>query len=212
MQDILDDDNNVNGHINSKEVKELFNIVNNIRLKTIKNEWSNSIIFIDSTDESIVDSRINWGNKIIYTLLNIIKSNGYILYYNDYQLINHFMDYWFNISLAVDKGKDYISSNVIYKNWIDEYDRYNYKLDCSYWEHFMDSWKGDNIFDDSDIGYKTRIHFPWFVFLQLDLVKSPCIIKFRNEEKEIEEEMRKNYEEQSGYSNVNTNDYSDINE
>jgi hypothetical protein len=213
MQGIIKNDNSLKGHPKSKQLGDFFYKINNIHFKEIKNEWINELIYVESIDGCIVDTRLNWASKIIYILLHVIKNNGYIMYYNEYQLIHRFMDYWMNISNYNKKGKEYKPSYIIYKNWMNEYDRYNYKLSFEFWEEFMDKWKGEDIFDDSEIGYKTRIHFPWFVFAQLDLINSPCILKFKQEEKEIDDEMRQLYEEQYGYLNINnTNDYSDGNE
>ena len=212
MQDILTN-NNLKRHKNFKEATELFNRINNIRIKTIKNEWLSELIYVDSIDGNIFDTKVNVANKIVYQLLNVIKRNGYTIYYNEQHLIYKFIDYWFTITQIVKKGKEYIKLKVNYTNWIDEHDRYNYKFNFSCWEEYMDGWKAETIFDDSDIGYKTRINFPWFVFTQLDLINSPCILKFKKEQNEIDDEMNQLYEEQYGYLNINNiTDYSDNNE
>jgi hypothetical protein len=81
------------------------------------------------------------------------------------------------------------------------------KFGFDYWENFMDKYSAEELFDESDVGIKMRLHFPEFVYSIIDVINSKCIIEEEEEIKKADNELAELYEEQNSHLNFNNKKY-----
>jgi hypothetical protein len=200
------------GYWRSEDTLRLLRRINNIQHRTNVSNWLDEDIYV-SLNENDIQTRESWASHIVNTLINVVSNAGYMFLFKKEQVYLKFVHFWYNISYCVSKSIDYKLPKASHRNLLEDLDRFERIFGFDYWNTFMDTLSGETIFDETDIGYKTRRHFPYFIYTLINVDKSPVVLAEIEEEKKIQEELEKLYEDEMSalqHPNSTKSDNADI--
>jgi hypothetical protein len=192
------------GYWRSEETRRLLRRINNIHHRTNVSNWLDTDIYVSCYNNEI-QTREMWASYVVNKLINAVTHAGYSFLFKKEQIFLKFVHYWYNISYCVSKTIEYKIPRASHRNLLEDHNRFERIFGFDFWNIFMDNLEGETLFDDTDIGYKTRIHFPYFVYTLISVERSPVVLAELEEERQIQDELEKMYEdEMSGFQLPNT--------
>ena len=194
------------GPWNIKETHELYGRIYKRRYNNELLAWLKNDIYISSIYNQI-DTKEHWITYLVRNLVKNVTNKNYYFLYNDYTIFRMLITFWFNITLSIYDNKPIYFKVAYHRNRVDDNDKFNMKFGFDYWENFMDKYSAEELFDESDVGMKMRLHFPEFVYSIIDVINSKCIIEEEEEIKKADHELAELYEEQNSHLNFNNKKY-----
>lgn len=152
--------------------------------------WTHDEIEID--DECIL-TRGEYSMIFIKHATSIFNNNGYVLKYKVDSLARRFMHYWLQLynsngRISQLPEQQHNGSDIEYEEW----DR---TFSIEFWENVTEEYVTYKGFDDTAVGKELLRNIGDFFWNYIDVTKSSKIIEKREEDRRIEEEMRRWIEE-----------------
>lgn len=161
--------------------------------------WSHDELVID--DDYII-TRGEYSIQFVSEVMTILENNGYGLKFSIDSIARRFMHYW--LQLYNSNGGNILlpdthhnGNDIEYEMWIEIFSQ-------DFWKHITEQYIVYKGFDDTEVGRQLLNNISDFFWTYIDVNKSPTILKRREEDKKIQEEMRRWIEEPLDAVKVNT--------
>jgi hypothetical protein len=192
------------GPWNINDTHQLYGRIYKKRYNAELLRWLRNDIYVNSPYNQI-DTKEHWITYLVRNLVRNVTYKHYYFLYNEYTIFRMLINFWFNITLATYDNKPVYFKAAYHRNKLEDHDKFNRRFGFDYWDNFMDRYSAEELFDESDIGIKMRLHFPQFVYSIIDVVNSKCIVEEEEEIKKAEKELEDYYEEETAHLNLHNN-------
>jgi hypothetical protein len=148
--------------------------------------WTHDEIEID---DGYIITRGEYSMTFIKYINSIFNKNGYVLLYKLDSIARRFMHYWMQLynsngGAALLPGQHHNGTKLEYEEW----DR---MFSMEFWENVTQEFIVYKGFDETAVGRELLYHIGDFFWNYVDVTKSPMIVEKREEERRIEEEMKR---------------------
>jgi hypothetical protein len=167
-------------------------------------KWTRDIIYSEYCSDDNNDNneyeinnytRADYITQLMRDLIKYVSDGGYRFLYSDVTLARRYMHYW--LALSNSRVNYIVLPEPHHNGRQNDFEEWEQVFPYTFWDSVLEDY--DIFTDNTDISYRMRQDLPYFLWLYIDIDNSERVQKRRAEERAIEYEMNKLYDDYEGY-------------
>ena len=168
-------------------------------------KWTNDIIYREYFDDDSDDgpeiinyTRADYTTQLMNDLIKYIYDGGYRLLYTAPILARRYMHYW--LALSNSRNNYLILPEPHHNGTQEDFEEWEKVFPYTFWDSILEDY--DIFSDNTDMASRMRQDLPYFLWLYIDIDNSERIQRRLAEDRAIEYELTKLYDDHEGYKRV----------